>query len=446
MLGRGDQIELLAGVVCQVVQLVDIGEIPDVLVAVVSNHARGIQAELLAVGGGDDLSAAGVVLLGRERQRPAVLDLGMVKSQPRYDRIRDVHTVGHERVAHARLYARHARHQRHAADVVIEHIVLVEHIVAAAHIAVIGREHDDCVVLLAGALERVEYPADRLIELAHNAVIARNHILEVVLPCQSVRIPAERLLPVAVGLVVERIAAALPHGDGIGIVHRGKRRGRATGQMRLLIIDPDVPGLARGGKFFDHFAGARRHPVRAAVLDGDRAFAAHPAAGVGRVRILLLQELLVTRPADPFVVAERIGMQRGGDMEAAEIGGVIAFFLQLTRPAPFRLNRGRGHEIVVPLRAERIGMPSAQYSLPGGGAHGQRRKGAAVDHALRRQTIEGRGFDRPQPSVSHAVMPQLIGIDEQEIHNYLSQGVLMRETSPCMGGSISGTTSAPPFS
>ena len=38
------------------------------------------------------------------------------------------------------------------------------------------------------------------------------------------------------------------------------------------------------------------------------------------------------------------------------------------------------------------------------------------------------------------------GIDEQEIHDYLSQGVLMRETSPCMGGSISGTTSAPPFS
>ena len=90
-------------------------------------------------------------------------------------------------------------------------------------------------------------------------------------------------------------------------------------------------------------------------------------------------------------------------------------------------------------------MPSAQDGLAGGRAHRQGREGAAVCHALASQRVEMRGANRANPGVAHAVVPELIGVDQKQVH-YLSQGVLMREMSPCIGGSISGTTSAPPFS
>ena len=216
----------------------------------------------------------------------------------------------------------------------------------------------------------------------------------------------------AVGFVLKIVPKAIPGLDGLGIVHLGKGRGGPAGQMGLLIVHPDVPGLVRPGEYFNHGSSLTGHPMRAGILHIHRAVTAHPAAGVPGIGVFFLQQLLMSGPADPLSVAEVGRLQSGRHVESAQVGGIPALLLQLFGPAPVRLYRGGGHKVVIPLGTEGIRMPSAEQRLPGRGANRQGRERPGVDLAFRGQTVQCRCFHRPQTPIAHTVMPQLVGVDQ----------------------------------
>ena len=67
-------------------------------------------------------------------------------------------------------------------------------------------------------------------------------------------------------------------------------------------------------------------------------------------------------------------------------------------------------------RADGIRAAAAQKRLARGRAHRQRRVRVLKHDAFPREGVEVRGFYAPKPSIAHAVMPKLVGIDQQDIH------------------------------
>ena len=67
----------------------------------------------------------------------------------------------------------------------------------------------------------------------------------------------------------------------------------------------------------------------AGILQIYRAFAAQPAAGVLYIRIFFLQQLLVSGPGNPVLIAEIAGLEGGRNVEPAQIRRVPASFFQL---------------------------------------------------------------------------------------------------------------------
>ena len=189
--------------------------------------------------------------------------------------------------------------------------------------------------------------------------------------------------------------------------------------MGLLVVHPDVPGLVRRGEFIDHLAGLTGHPVGAGVLQGDGTGAPQPAAGKGRVGVFGFEKILVALPADVPLVAEVRGLTGGGHVKAAQVGRLIAHVRQVPGPAPGGLYRGGGqglHLVVVPGGPEGIGMPPAEKGLPGRGAHRHRGEGPGVYRRGRGQTIQIRGLHRMKTPKTDHVMPQLVRVDDQQIH------------------------------
>ena len=215
---------------------------------------------------------------------------------------------------------------------------------------------------------------------------------------------------------MEFVAPAVPRLDVVRIVHAGKRRGGAARQVRNLVIHPQVPRPALGGERANHFARAPGQPVRLGILHRDGAFAAQPAALVLHVRILLCREGAVFAQTYRRLIAEIRGRAGRRHMKPPDIAGVPAALLQLARPADGGIQLRRGHEIVVPLRADGIRAAAAQKRLARGRAHRQRRVRVLKHDAFPREGVEVRGFYAPKPSIAHAVMPKLVGIDQQDIH------------------------------
>ena len=231
----------------QVVQLVDIGEVPHVFQVPVGDHAGIEHAELLPIARGSDRFARGA------KERLAVRAFRRGKAQQAGERHRQIQAIGNQVVIDLRFDAGPGQDQRHAHDVLIQGAVLIEHAVVAAHIPVVAGEDDE-------RIPQIDVPqnaANRVVNLRNHAIIARD-LARHFRPGHGLQVPVPGLLLVREGLVFECIVPAGPFGDGGGIVHAGKRRARAAGQMRHTDVHKQMPGA---GLRADKLDGAVRQPV-----------------------------------------------------------------------------------------------------------------------------------------------------------------------------------------
>ena len=295
------------------------------------------------------------------------------KAQQAGERHRQIQAIGNQVVIDLRFDAGPGQDQRHAHDVLIQGAVLIEHAVVATHIPVVAGEDDE-------RIPQIDVPqnaANRVVNLRNHAIIARD-LARHFRPGHGLQVPVPGLLLVREGLVFECIVPAGPFGDGGRIVHAGKRRARAAGQMRHADVHKQMP---RASLRADELDGAIRQPMGFGLFQRHGAFAAQPAAGVLRAAVGIL------RGADHCVIAERFRPVRGRNVPFADEAAGIAHGFECPGPGAFRRNGRRGEKTVVPVRAEGIRVPSRIERLARGRAHRQRGVGAREPRACLRQSV-----------------------------------------------------------